>query len=221
MGVGLVPLVEPSRYGGEEFLLFFGATLRIDEIWLGRLAETATRALTDEEFISLAGVALRLAARLAKHRPEGRNWIRTARVFCHWQTRELSSYDDWITQGGDKGFSALVANEVVEALDSVCESPVASLMDDLFKLGDLGGRNGEVIAWLRRVNDHGRKNEMGLEFANRLRGEGLAFFGTQSMSRGICPSSGMGSRTLAHLSDSSSCRTTPLIEVPASVQRNS
>jgi hypothetical protein len=177
VGVGLIPLVEPSRYGGEEFLRFLGATLRIEEIWLGRLAETATRAATDEEFISLAGVAMRLAARLAKRRPEGRNWIRTARIFCHWQTRALSSYDDWRTRGGDKGFSAVVANEVMEALESVCESSVADLMDDLFKLGDLGGRNSEVIAWLRRVNDHGRKNEMGLEFANRLRGQGLAFSG--------------------------------------------
>ena len=177
VGIGIVPLVEPSRYGGEEFLLSLGATQRINETWLVRLAGTATRASTDEEFISLAGVAMRLAARLVKQRPEARNWIRTAPIFCHWQTRELSSYDDWIAQGGDKGFSAVVANEVLEALEAVFDSSIGDLMDDLFKPGDLGSRNGEVIAWLRRVNDHGRKNEMGLEFANRLGRQGLTFCG--------------------------------------------
>src|SRR6185503_998305 len=89
VGTGLIPLINVARYESEDFLLYLGVSEKLDEAWLETRAHAAMAAPDDAEFVSRAGTLMRIAARLAKHRPEGRTWIRTARIFAHRVNRSL------------------------------------------------------------------------------------------------------------------------------------
>lgn len=180
VGRGLIPMIDPNRYTVESFLLFLGVSEKIDEEWLDAKAQLATQQDDDEIFQAKAGTVMRMAARLARDRPEGRTWIRTARIFAHRTSRELLTYDEWIGQKGDLGFPEAVANEVLDSLESVTESSVPALINELFELADLAGRNNQVVNWLKGVGSDlrtGRKNEIALEFASQLRNRGLMYHG--------------------------------------------
>lgn len=175
---GLVPLVNTTRYGNDDFLKYLGVSERIDESWLEKRVHAAVALPDDSEFVLQAGIVMRIAARLAKFRPEGATWMRTAKVFAHGCSRVLLNYDDWLAQKGDLGFPHEVTNEVLEALEFVSEAPAESLMESLFALGDLAGRNADLVAWLKAVGKSlrmGHRNEIAMAFANQLRDRGLVF----------------------------------------------
>ena len=51
-------------------------------------------------------------------------------------------------------------------------------MEALFGLGDLAGRNADLVAWLKAVGKSlrmGHRNEIAIAFANQLRDRGLVF----------------------------------------------
>jgi hypothetical protein len=175
VGGGLVPLVSPARYPNIDFLKFAGVTERIDEAWIERKAWEAVAMPTDE-FVDTAEAVLRLAAKLAQSRVEGRTWIRTAPIFPHYEMRSLLSYDEWLVQKGDKGYSSEVVNVVFESMESIADSTMDALIQELFDLGELEGRHGEVVAWLKAVGSRlhrGRHEGVDLEFAKQLRERGV------------------------------------------------
>lgn len=180
IGRGLIPLVDVARYGSESFLLQIGVSEKLDEAWLESSVQAAVQESDDSRFEALASRVMRMAARLARFRPEGRTWIRTAKIFAHRSNRTLLTYDEWIEQKGEVGFPENVAYEVLESLESVAGTSVSSLINELFDLGDLAGRQNLIVNWLKGVGSElrmGRKDEIALEFANQLRNRGLVLQG--------------------------------------------
>lgn len=179
VGIGLVPLVNQVKYPDSDFLRFLGVTERIDEAWIEKKAQE-TIILSSEDFLDGAESVLRLAAKLAHSRTEGRTWIRTARIFPHFKKRSLLGYDEWLDQKGDEGYSSEVVNAVFESMESIADSPMDALIQELFELGELGGRNGEVVTWLKAVGSRlrsGRHEGVDLEFARQLRERGVTISG--------------------------------------------